>query len=103
MTVDNTPPSIQVREAAPGAATSSNVLSFDVTDAASTLDRVDVLLGNGQWRPLFPVDGALDGLQERFSVPVTTLGNGPVVLRATDSLANLATYEVRATTAAPRK
>ena len=103
MTVDNTPPSIQVREAAPGAATSSNVLSFDVTDAASTLDRVDVLLGNGQWRPLFPVDGALDGLQERFSVPVPTLGNGPVVLRATDSLANLATYEVRATTAAPRK
>ena len=70
------------------------MLRFEVTDAASTLDRVDVLLGSGQWRPVFPEDGALDGLRERFSVPIADLGEGPVVLRATDSLANLATLEV---------
>ena len=89
------------RQAGSGAASSS--LAFEVTDAASTLDRVDVLLGNGQWRPVFPVDGALDGLRERFSVPLATLGDGPVVLRATDSLGNLATLEVRPQKAAPRK
>ena len=93
LTIDNTPPTVQVSESGTGAASTN--LAFEVTDAASTLDRVDVLLGNGQWRPVFPVDGALDGLRERFSVPLATLGDGPVVLRATDSLGNLATLEVR--------
>ena len=35
-------------------------------------------------------------LRERFSIPLAALGDGPVVLRATDSLGNLATLEVRA-------
>jgi hypothetical protein len=95
LTVDNTPPSIRVREATTGTTRgAADVLRFEVTDAASTLDRVDVLLGSGQWRPVFPEDGALDGLRERFTVPIADLGEGPVVLRATDSLANLATLEV---------
>jgi hypothetical protein len=42
-------------------------------------------------------------LRERFSIPLATLGDGPVVLRATDSLGNLATLEVRPPKAAPRK
>lgn len=98
MTIDNTPPSIRMRERTPGAApgqASPGTLAFEVVDAASTLERVDMLLGNGQWRPLFPDDGALDGLRERFTVPVTDLGAGPVVLRATDGHANLATLEVQ--------
>lgn len=97
LTIDNTPPVIRLIE--PTAArrpsgTPASALTFEVVDAASTLDRVDVLLGNGQWRPLFPDDGALDGLRERFTLPVADLGAGPVVLRATDSLANLSTLEV---------
>lgn len=102
ITIDNTPPVIRVRETAPSTATKGSrttstptPLQFEVVDAASTLARVDVLLANGQWQPLFPDDGVLDGLRERFSVPTTELGEGPVVLRATDSLANLATLEVR--------
>ena len=102
MTIDNTPPTVQ-RQRRPASGAASADLAFEVTDAASTLDRVDVLLGNGQWRPVFPEDGALDGLRERFSVPVATLGDGPVVLRATDSLANLSTLEVRPEKAAARK
>ena len=111
ITIDNTPPVIRVREGAavlgtdgvqgttrsraaePARAGAS--FSFDVVDAASTLDRVDVLLANGQWRSVFPNDGVLDGLRERFTVPTTDLGDGPIVVRATDSLANLATLEVR--------
>lgn len=100
LTIDNTPPTLRVSDSA--AAGNAN-LTFEVTDAASTLDRVDVLLGNGQWRPVFPVDGALDGLRERFSIPMAGLGDGPVVLRATDSLGNLATLEVRPQKPAPRK
>jgi hypothetical protein len=106
LTIDNTPPVIRVTQTVPAASSargSAPTLTFEVVDAASTLDRVDVLLGSGQWRPLFPEDGALDGLRERFSVPVADLGDGPVVLRATDSLANLSTLEVARDTAPSRK
>ncbi|HTV00438.1 MAG TPA: hypothetical protein VMF13_07885 [Luteitalea sp.] len=110
LTIDNTPPVIRVRdgatptndpvvrqaEGAPKvAAATSTTLSFEVVDAASTLDRVDVLLASGQWRSVFPDDGVLDGLKERFTLPLADLGDGPLVLRATDSLANLATLEVQ--------
>lgn len=101
LTIDNTPPVIRVRDASAARSSSSRArstpapLQFDVVDAASTLERVDVLLANGQWHPLFPDDGVLDGLRERFTVPTSDLGDGPVVLRATDSLANLSTLEVR--------
>ncbi len=97
MTVDNTPPAIRLIGPSAGApaAGAAAMLAFEVVDAVSTLDRVDVLLGNGQWRPVFPDDGVLDGLRERFRVPVADLGDGPVVLRATDSLANLMTLEVQ--------
>jgi hypothetical protein len=112
ITIDNTPPVIRVREGASVLSTDgpegtsdrtarttpargAPTFSFEVVDAASTLDRVDVLLANGQWRAVFPDDGVLDGLRERFTVPTADLGDGPIVLRATDSLANLATLEVR--------
>lgn len=98
VTVDNTPPVIRVREGAPGkgvaGTTAPTTLAFEVADGASTLDRVDVLLANGQWRAVFPDDGVMDGLRETFTVPFTDLGDGPVVLRASDSLTNLATHEV---------
>lgn len=90
LTIDNTPPMIRLVTTG----TREGTLTFEVIDAASTLDRVDVLLGNGKWRPLFPDDGSLDGLRERFTVPLADLGDGPVVVRATDSLANLTTMEV---------
>ena len=120
ITIDNTPPVISVREATrPAGSTGTrpaqtsaddtpraalgSTLVFDVVDAASTLERVDVLLANGQWRAVFPDDGVLDGLRERFTVPTSDLGEGQVVLRATDSLANLATLEVRLQKPASRR
>ena len=110
ITIDNTPPVIRVLDGASvqrtdrtppanvksrAAAASPATFSFEVVDAVSTLERVDVLLADGQWRAVFPDDGVLDGLRERFTVPTADLGDGPIVLRATDSLANLATLEVR--------
>lgn len=101
ITIDNTPPQIHVREPPAGKAT----LVLEVTDASAPLDRVDVLLPDGKWQAVFPEDGALDGMRERFQIPVAGLGDGPVVVRATDSLANLATLEVQLPrpTAAPRR
>ncbi len=111
ITIDNTPPAIRVLEGAlveatdaganrapasrPRTATRAAAIAFEVVDAASTIERVDVLLADGRWRAVFPDDGVLDGLRERFTVPTADLGDGPIVLRATDSLANLATLEVR--------
>ncbi|BCS33616.1 hypothetical protein TBR22_A28430 [Luteitalea sp. TBR-22] len=98
ITVDNTPPVIHVRQVPtdkPAAGQPAPTrLAFEVIDSASTLDRVDVLLANGQWRPVFPDDGVMDGLRETFTVPLADLGDGPVVVRATDSLTNLATLEI---------
>lgn len=98
LVVDNTAPAITVTEPAAGgtgATATTAALAFEVVDATSTLDRVDILLRDGTWRALFPEDGALDGPRERFRVPMTELGAGPVVIRATDGLANLTTREVR--------
>lgn len=90
ITIDNTPPQIRVRDATPP----GEVLRFEVVDVASTLDRVDVLLADGRWRTVFPEDGSLDGLRETFRVSLEELGPGPIVVRASDALANLATFEV---------
>jgi hypothetical protein len=36
----------------------------------------------------------MDALQERFSIPRSLVKEGPVVIRAADALANIATMEV---------
>jgi hypothetical protein len=91
ITVDNTPPIIHLTAPA-----DRKQLRFTVTDAVSPLARVDVLLPDGSWRPVFPEDGVMDGLEERFAIPREELGEGVVVLRATDAQANLTTLEVPA-------
>jgi hypothetical protein len=89
LTIDNTPPVIQLTSPE-----DRDVLRFTVSDAVSPLARVDVLLPDGGWRPVFPLDGALDGLEEHFEVRRDTLGEGLLVIRAADTLANLTTLEV---------
>lgn len=90
-TVDNTAPVITIEKAG-----DAQTLRFAVTDGTSPLTRVDVLQADGRWMPLFPADGVLDAAAERFDVPRSKVGTGPVVIRAADTLANIATFEVPA-------
>lgn len=92
-TVDNTPPTIvQVADKARGPSTT---IRLKVTDAHSPLSRVDVLQADGRWMPLFPVDGLLDGHVESFEIERAALTGGPtIVVRAADTLANIATLSL---------
>lgn len=88
-TVDNTPPMVRLEKSGGDAP-----LRVVVADATSPLSRVDVLEADGRWAPLFPVDGVMDALEERFEVARDAVATGPVVIRAADSLANIATFEL---------
>ncbi len=90
-TVDNTAPVITT-ERTPD----DQPLRIVVTDATSPLTRVDLLQADGRWVPLFPTDGVMDALQERFAIPRSLVRDGPAVIRAADALANIATLEVSA-------
>lgn len=88
-TVDNTAPVIRLESTTP-----DEPLRVVVTDATSPLSRVDLLQADGRWVPLFPSDGVLDAPEERFEVPRALVENGPAIIRAADSLANIVTLEV---------
>lgn len=74
--VDNHPPEISSARVRLGK------LEFSVRDASSPLKRVEVAVDGGPWRTLAPVDGILDGKDERFVVGLKALGaNAPALLR----------------------
>lgn len=88
-TVDNTAPAITVERSG-----DDQPLRIVVTDATSPLTRVDLLQADGRWVPLFPVDGVMDAVQERFEIPRSLVKGGPAVIRAADALANIVTMDV---------
>lgn len=90
-TVDNTAPVITLMKTS-----DAQTLRVAVADATSPLARVDILQADGRWMPLFPTDGVLDAAVEAFDVPRAGVGTGPIVLRAADALANIATLDVSA-------
>lgn len=91
-TVDNTPPAIRLEKTA-----DDEPVRLVVADATSPLTRVDILAADGSWTPLFPVDGVMDAPEERFEVARDLLAAAPIVVRAADSLANLATIALPST------
>lgn len=86
--VDNTPPTIRVtgtrREGG------RTIVSFEVTDDQSAIQRVDYSLDANRWRPIYPMDGICDSRLERFELVVDG-DPGSVVLRAMDAMSNVST------------
>jgi hypothetical protein len=87
--VDNTPPVITVtglrRDG--GART---IVTFEVRDDQSAVQRVDYSVDANRWRALYPKDGICDSRFEQFELVLD--GNpADVVLRAMDSMSNVAT------------
>ncbi|HEX9638349.1 MAG TPA: hypothetical protein VGB99_12485 [Acidobacteriota bacterium] len=82
--IDNTGPELLEFEAAQGWA------RFRVRDAISPLRRVEVSFDGSQWKLVSPVDGALDGLEERFEVALgaSAQTQGELSVRATDLALN---------------
>jgi hypothetical protein len=91
--VDNTAP---VVEATPATGTAAgSVVRFVVRDGHSPIQRVEYAIGSGRWRQAYPVDGLLDSREERFELTLEAGATGVVVVRATDTLGNVATSVVR--------
>jgi sugar lactone lactonase YvrE len=88
--VDNTPPTIRFtglrREAG------RTILLFDVRDDQSVVQRVDYSIEAEHWRPIYPKDGLADSRFEEFELvlPPDTAPDA-VVIRAVDSMSNVAT------------
>jgi sugar lactone lactonase YvrE len=86
--VDNTPPTIRIL----GARREGNrtLLSFEVQDDQSAVQRVDYSLDANRWRPVYPKDGICDSKREQFEL-LFEGAPSTVVIRAMDAMSNVAT------------
>lgn len=93
--IDNTPPTVTAQT--PQRANGRTTVSFEVTDAHSTILRVECSQDGTTWRTVFPVDGMADSRSERYQVTVNgELGPRGLSIRALDSMNNAATSTVDA-------
>ena len=88
--IDNTPPDVEVT---PGGA--ATAVRFVVRDAQSAIQRVEYANAADRWKQAYPVDGLLDSREERFELTLEAGARGPVVVRATDALGNVATATLK--------
>lgn len=91
--VDNTPPTIALLKTRTEAG--RTILTFDVRDDHSPVQRVDFSLDGVRWRSVFPTDGIADSLVEHYELAVdTAAAEHGVVLRALDTMNNVVTMHV---------
>ena len=91
--IDNTPPAIVVSNTRLERGTT--VITFDVKDDHSPVQRVEFSQDGQRWRGVFPVDGIADSRDEHYVLTVDgELGDRGVTLRATDSMNNISTTQV---------
>ena len=93
--IDNTPPAILVQGVRVEG--SRTVVTFEVKDDHSPIQRVEFSQDGQRWRGIFPKDGIADSKDEHYELvidgPLTERG---LVLRASDSMNNVATTHVDA-------
>jgi sugar lactone lactonase YvrE len=91
--IDNTPPEITVQGArVEGGKT---LVTFDVKDDDSPIQRVEYSQDGLVWRPAFPRDGIADSKSEQYDVTIDgELGPRGLSIRASDAMNNVATTQV---------
>ncbi|MFI5179638.1 MAG: hypothetical protein ACHQO8_13795, partial [Vicinamibacterales bacterium] len=93
--IDNTPPVIAVSNVRVDRG--RTIISFDVKDDHSPVQRVEFSQDGQRWRGVFPVDGIADSRSEHYELAVDgELGEKGLTLRASDSMNNVATAHVDA-------
>ncbi|HSD28588.1 MAG TPA: hypothetical protein VLL75_14900 [Vicinamibacteria bacterium] len=88
--VDNAPPSLT-------ASLDRGRIRVRVRDDASPIRKLEMSIDAGRWDEVHPADGIADSLEESYDIPLPAArGASPriVVLRASDSLGNVATARV---------
>jgi hypothetical protein len=91
--IDNTPPAIIITSVR--MVGGRTLISFDVKDDHSPVQRVEFSSDGQRWRGVFPVDGIADSREEHFELPIDgELGEKGLTLRASDTMNNIATAHV---------
>jgi hypothetical protein len=90
--IDNTPPSISVASATRDGAMAT--IAIEVRDSLSMVDRVEYSIDAGRWQTLAPADGIGDSRADRYLLKIDTEMVGRTVVRASDSMNNVATLKV---------
>jgi hypothetical protein len=91
--IDNTPPDILLGNVqVEGTRT---LITFDVKDDHSPIQKVEFSQDGVRWRSVFPVDGIPDTRQERYELTIDgALGERGLTLRASDAMDNLASVHL---------
>jgi hypothetical protein len=86
--IDNTPP-VATLNAVRREGAAAHV-EFEAADKTSPLRRCEYSLDAGNWIPVMPADGIVDGLRRSFTLDLTGLAPGEhlLVVRVTDSAGN---------------
>ena len=88
--IDNTPPAHPITSVRQE--TGRTLVTFEVRDDQSAIQRVDFSVGAERWRPIYPQDGICDSREEQFELTLEGgAPNGGVVIRAVDAMNNVAT------------
>ena len=91
--VDNSAPTIAVSSVRVDRA--RTIITFDVRDDHSPIQRVEFSQDGQRWRGVFPVDGIADSRDEHYDLAVDgELGDRGLTLRASDSMNNISTAHV---------
>jgi sugar lactone lactonase YvrE len=91
--VDNTPPAIAVGAVRQDAG--RTIIAFSVRDADSAVQKAEYSRDGDRWMTVYPRDGIADSRVEEFELVLEGgMGTRGVILRATDSLDNVASADV---------
>jgi SMP-30/gluconolaconase/LRE-like protein len=93
--IDNTPPAISVSGVRVDRG--RTIVTFDVKDDASPIQRVEYSQDGQVWRGVFPTDGIADSRQEHYELTIDgLLGDRGLTIRASDSMNNVESGHVDA-------
>jgi hypothetical protein len=93
--VDNAPPVIGITSVTRD--NNRTTVRFTVKDSDSPVQRVEYSLEADRWRPIYPKDGIADSRTEEFELVLDQdLGDRQVILRAFDTMNNVATTRAEA-------
>jgi sugar lactone lactonase YvrE len=93
--IDNTPPAFTATSARLDG--TRTLVSFDVKDDQSPVQRVEYSMNGEEWKAVFPTDGIADSRSEHYEIAVDgRIGARGLTLRAMDSMNNVSTTQVDA-------
>jgi sugar lactone lactonase YvrE len=99
--IDNTPPTITVGGSRRDG--TRVVLTFDVRDQDSSVQKVEYSLDGDRWQTIYPRDGIADSRSEAFELTLDGDTARGVIIRAADSLNNVASARGDAAPASGRR